>query len=196
MNEPPADERSLVDERLLLGPDGLEADYRRISAEPAGEWLTPQERAWTLTLLALGAGLEEEARDHARALLAAIPAASVRPDAPFPLRRGPAFGEALRGLAFAALGRTAEARAALEGSRSLFGIHEDAPDASTLSLLRAYAWAVLDDADGFFDELEPWGRRPALLSPLHLTQSALLSRFADHPRAAPLIDALARPIEP
>jgi hypothetical protein len=59
-------------------------------------------------------------------------------------------------------------------------------------LYRAYAWAVLGDADAFFAELTPHAHLPSLLHARQLADDPILSRFAHDPRHGALIRAASR----
>jgi TolB-like protein len=184
-----------VSRRLHVAGLDLALAYRELSAIPAELWWIPGERQWSLGLLAHAAGLASAAAhaDSAVAGLSALDRIDVTRDAPLADRRAPASGHATRGLALAIRGRRADAEADLRRYRILWQPGEDHIDDFDVALLRAYAWAVLGNADEFFAELTPHAHSPSLLYARQLTDDPILSRFADDPRHGALIRALGSP---
>jgi TolB-like protein len=184
-----------VSRRLHMAGLDLALTYRELSAIPAELWWIPGERQWSLGLLAHAAGLASAAAhaDSAVAGLSALDQIDVTRDAPLADRRAPASGHGTRGLALAIQGRRADAEADLRRSRILWQPGEDHIEHFNVALLRAYAWAVLGNADEFFAELAPHAHSPSLLYARQLTDDPILSRFADDPRHGALIRALRSP---
>jgi TolB-like protein len=188
----------LVGMRLAVGEPGLAAYYGRFAAAPLEHWPIPGNLQWSLALLAEAAGLPaaEAHADSAIAELELLDEVRVSPDAPLADRRAPAFGLVRRGLAMAIRGRRAAAEADLGRSKALRRPGEDHADDFSVALLRAYAWAILGNADEFFTELTPHAHMPSLLYARQLSDDPILSRFAADPRYDELIRALESPLDP
>jgi TolB-like protein len=188
----------LVGKRLMVGGPGLAAYYRQLAGAPLERWLIPGDRQWSLGLLAEAAGMPaaEAHADSAIAEFSILDGIDVSPDAPLAERRAPAFGFARRGLALSIRGRREKAEADLRRSKTLWRPRDDYADDYSVALLRAYAWAVLRNADEFFAELTPHAHTPSLFYARRLRDDPILSRFAADPRHNELIRTLQSPLDP